>query len=116
MIVKTEQDKQRVIAMVNSWKLEKPMEITAREYKRVRTLEQNNKFHALIRDLSVLMGYTPEEMKSIVLYALGYYHEIQGKQRSIMVFDETHKMKVDELSTLIEQTLMWAAEKGFYLE
>ena len=95
---------------------ETPIEVIVRPYKSKRSLEQNALWHTMVGELAQKMGYTPIEMKGILKYALGYYHEIQGKQRKIMIFDETSKMSVEQLTTLIDQTYQWASEKGVVLK
>lgn len=90
-------------------------EVVVRKHKEKRTLDQNAKWHSMVREISSHMNYTPEEMKCIVKYALGYYHPIKGKVETILVYDETHNMSVEQLSELIEQTYEWAASKGVVL-
>lgn len=116
--INSEQDKVNVCSIIQGINLEakETMQVTIDEYKCKRTIEQNNLWHRQVRELARVMNYTPAEMKSIVKYALGYYHEIEGKKNKVMVFDETSGMNVEQLSTLIEQTYTWAAEKGVYLE
>ncbi len=116
-LIRTPNDKSKVCAVISGLNLEgelKQVEIT--NYRKNRSGEQNKKWHAMVRDIAKELGYTPIEMKTIIKYALGYYHEIQGKSGILMVFVETSKMKVDELITLIDQTYFWASEKGIYLE
>ena len=114
--VARESDKQKVISIITGLNLESPKEIDIHEYHKVRTKEQNDKVHVMIREIALKLGYTPDEMKGIILFALGYYHEIQGKERTLMIFTPTHKMKVAELTGLIDQIYVWGSEKGIYLE
>ena len=104
-----------VYAALQSVPWENTHEIIIREHEKSRSLEQNALWHRMIGILAKQMGYTPLEMKCIVKYALGYYHSVQGKTDTLIIYDETHKMKVPDLITLIDQTIIWAGEKGSVL-
>ena len=104
---------------------EKPWEVIIQEYKPKRTLEQNAKWHAMIRDLAQELGYDPKQMKNIVKDELGYSRKFEyswidsnGNKKTEVskLYARTSKMKIDQLNTLIEQTYQLAAEQGVILQ
>jgi len=88
------------------------MEVIIQEYKSSRSLEANAYYHVVIKDIAKHIGYTPEEVKTITKYALGFYHTIQGKEQELMVFDATSKMNVEDMGNIIELTVQWGLDKG----
>ena len=96
-------------------------EVVIREHKEKRSLEQNALWHRQIGQIAAHMGYDPKQMKDIIKYALNYYDKIPCKVTEdnpsgyIMSFHETHKFSVEQLTLLIDHTIVWAAEHGVIL-
>ena len=88
------------------------MEVIIQEYKSKRSLEANAYWHSCLRDIAKHTGHTAAEAKVIVKFKLGLYHTIEGKHDTLLVYHETSKMKVDDMSDVIEQTLQLGAEWG----
>ena len=91
---------------------EKVIEVIIQPHQTKRSLESNAYYHVVIRDIAKHLGYTPAEVKTITKYALGYFHEIKGKEATLMVFDETSKMSVEDMGVIITQTCDWGISKG----
>jgi len=87
-------------------------EVIIQEYKSKRSLDQNAYFHSCLRDIAKYTGHTAAEAKVIVKFKLGLYHTIEGKNDTLLVYDDTHSMSVDDMSAVIEQTLQLGAEWG----
>ena len=110
-----EDNAKEVYALLQSVPWDGEHQIVIKDYIRKRSKEQNSLWHVMVGQLAQIMKYTPSEMKCIVKFSLGYYHEIQGKEDTLIIYDDTHKMSVEQLTDLIEQTYQWAAEKGVVL-
>lgn len=76
-----------------------------------RTLDQNDKWHAMLKELARSSGYTPDEMKAIIKQSITNSWLLE-----MVVTKETNKgmsytytisssdLKVDQMSLLIEYT------------
>jgi hypothetical protein len=89
------------------------LEVTVKPYKKNRSLEQNDMFHAWCGSIAEKTGHTKEEIKEIVVeYVFGTeeYLNLQGEQRSRV--RQTSGMSVGEMSELIERATQIGIELG----
>ena len=91
---------------------EKPIEVLIRPYKKKRSLEANAYYHVVIKDIAKHIGYSPEETKAITKFALGFCHTIQGREDTLVIYDETSKFSIEEMGDIVTQTVQWGIEKG----
>ena len=80
------------------------IQVTAKPYKKTRSLEQNDKFHAWCGSIAEKSGHTKEEIKYIIVEAVfgnEWYENFQGEPRARI--RQTSSMTVAEMSELIER-------------
>lgn len=75
------------------------MEVIIRKHKKHRTIDQNNKWHAMLNDLAEFTGHDAYELKGYVKGMLGIKHS-----------SDMNKMP---FSDLIERTYALGAELGY---
>lgn len=96
----------------------KPWQITLKRFKRDRTLDQNAKAHAMIRDLALHTGYTESQMKDIVKTEFAPVKSVMIGSRICNMPMGTSEMNVSEMAEFIEHLYQLGAEIGcgFYDE
>jgi hypothetical protein len=86
--------------------------VEIKEKKDSRSLEQNNKFHAMCQELGDAIGYTAEEMKRLAKHELGFYTVVNGPVGKIARLDSSADWDTEKMSRAIEQLNIWAIEVG----
>ena len=89
------------------------IEVTAKPYKKNRSLEQNDMFHAWCGSIAEKTGHTKMEIKDIILeqvYGTEDYLNFKGEVRSRL--RQTSGMTVQEMSELIERATQLGIELG----
>ena len=91
---------------------DKPITIIAQPFKRLRTLPQNARFHAMCAERAEHCGYTPTEIKDYIKAEHGFRKtiEIGGVIKDIPM--GTSEMNVEQLSFLIEELYRIGSEVG----
>lgn len=92
---------------------EQTIQVTAKPYKKTRSLEQNDKFHAWCGSIAEKTGHTKEEIKYIIVeqvFGSEDYVNLQGEPRSRL--KQTSSMTVAEMSELIERATQIGIELG----
>lgn len=84
-----------------------------------RTLQQNNKFHAMVRELADHLGeLNIELLKKQIKRELGYYKEekveTEDTTYSLIVYEKTSEMSVRELAEFIKKFEIWALDNLQY--
>ena len=90
-----------------------PLQVTVKPYKKRRSLEQNDKFHAWCGSIADKTGHTKEEIKYIIVeqvFGTEEYINLQGEPRSRL--KQTASMTVPEMSELIERATQLGIELG----
>ena len=77
-----------------------------------RTNEQSKKWHAMVWELSKVIGYTPEELKKWVKKELGYYSVVDGVLGKMYRFESSGDWSPEKMSRAIDQLNIWAIECG----
>ncbi len=121
-ILRTPNDIAKVTAILSGIPLDKDnlMQLELSPYKPVHNREQENLWHAMLGDLArefnkKNLGYSQDDVKSIVKYKLGLYKELAGKTETIVSYENTHGRSKTFYIDLIEQTYHLAAEWGIIL-
>ena len=91
---------------------DKPYTISIRRFHRPRTLDQNAKLHAMIRELALHCGYTESEMKEALKYKFGPMKMIQIGDDYKSIAKGTSEYTVQEMSDFVERLYQLAAEIG----
>ena len=78
-----------------------------------RTIQQNSKFHAMVRELADHLGELDIELlKKQIKKELGYYKEekveTEDTTYSLIVYEKTSEMSVKELAEFINKFEIWA--------
>ncbi len=89
------------------------IEVVAKPYKKNRSLEQNDMFHAWCGSIADKTGHTKEEIKNILIetvFGTEEYINLQGDQRTRI--RQTSSMTLGEMSELIERSTQIGIELG----
>jgi DNA-directed RNA polymerase specialized sigma24 family protein len=92
---------------------EAPFEVILRLYKKNRSLEQNDMFHAWCGTIAEQTGHSKGEIKDILIesvFGTEEYSNLQGETRSRL--RATSEMGVKEMSELIERATQIGIELG----
>lgn len=91
---------------------QKPWTVTIKRFHRIRTLDQNGKFHAMCGELAAHVGHSPAEVKDYIKAECGWTKTIQIGSEIRDVPMGTSEMNVEQLSHLIEELYRIGAEVG----
>jgi hypothetical protein len=89
------------------------IEVVVKPYKKNRSLEQNDMFHAWCGSIADKTGHTKEEIKNILIetvFGTEEYINLQGDQRTRI--RQTSSMTTGEMSELIERSTQIGIELG----
>lgn len=89
------------------------IEVVVKPYKKNRSLEQNDMFHAWCGSIADKTGHTKEEIKNILIetvFGTEEYINLQGDQRTRI--RQTSSMTIGEMSELIERSTQIGIELG----
>ena len=89
------------------------LEVVLRPYKRNRSLEQNDMFHAWCGEIAKPTGHSKGEVKEILVESVFGTHEylnFKGEVRSRV--KATSDMNTTEMAELIERTVQIGTEMG----
>ena len=89
------------------------IEVTVKPYKKNRSLEQNDMFHAWCGSIADKTGHSKEEIKNILIetvFGTEEYVNLQGNQRTRI--RQTSSMTIVEMSELIERSTQIGIELG----
>ena len=90
----------------------KPYTVTIKRFIRPRTLDQNAKLHAMIRELALHVGHTPEEVKEFIKAELGPVKTIKIGDASKTIPQGSSEWDVEICSYVIEELYRIGAEVG----
>ena len=107
-----EQQIGRIMGNLRQLDKETVFAVTITPAKDRRTLEQNNKFHAMCQELGDALGYTCEELKRLINHELGFYTVVDGAVGKIARLDSSANWDTEKMSRAIEQLNLWAIEVG----
>ena len=102
----------RKVAKSDILRTGKPYTVSLARFYRPKTLEQNAKYHAMIADIAVHIGYSNSEVKDYVKAEFGPVDTITiaGKTKSIP--KSVSKYTVQEMSAAIETLYRVGADAG----
>jgi hypothetical protein len=89
------------------------LEVVVKPYKRNRSLEQNDMFHAWCGTIADKTGHSKQEIKQIMVettFGTEEFLNLKGVVRTRL--KETSGMKVGEMSELLERTIQIGIELG----
>lgn len=90
----------------------KPLTVTVKKFHRPRTLDQNAKLHAMIRELAEHTGHTESELKDWVKVELGLLKVIEIGSNVVEVPVSSTEYTVQQCGDLIERIYQVGAEVG----
>ena len=107
-----EQQIGRIMGNLRQLDKETVFAVTITAAKDKRTLDQNNKFHAMCQELGDALGYTCEELKRLVKHELGFYTVVDGAVGKVARLDSSANWDTEKMSRAIEQLNLWAIDVG----
>lgn len=107
-----EQQIGRIMGNLRQLDKETVFAVTIMPAKDRRTLDQNNKFHAMCQELGDALGYTCEELKRLVKHELGFYTVVDGAVGKVARLDSSANWDTEKMSRAIEQLNLWAIDVG----
>lgn len=90
---------------------DKVWRISITPYKAKRSLEQNDRWQALTREIARETGDDHESVKRDLKLKFGFYEEIERDGQKYLVLKSTTKADVGEMSELMEQAEAFAARE-----
>lgn len=117
-IVNNQEQLRAALMKIADIRVEKPLEIIVKPWKRPRTLEQNAKLHAMFRDLAVHTGHTEADIKEYMKLTFGPSKTVvlapdaRGPRHGRRMPKGTSEYSVDELAEMIERTYQVGADVG----
>ena len=90
-------------------------DVTLREHKDSRSIQQNKMYWALITELGSFLGYGSEEMHQMMAYKyLSYTNELLGDE--VVVVPSTSNLSIKEFIDYLSHVEGFAHTLGFKLE
>ena len=90
-------------------------DISIREHKDSRSIQQNKRYWALITELGSFLGYDTEEMHQMMAYKyLSYKNELLGDE--VVVVPSTTKLRIKEFNEYYDKVEKFAYTLGFKLD
>lgn len=95
----------------------KVWEVSVREWKSKRSLEQNRWIRGFATDLGAFLGYEPDEMYDVLMYKFNP-NFVTDKDTGDQIRLAGHFSKLDTAKAAEVQDAVqrWAADMGFYWE
>ena len=82
-------------------------DISIREHKDSRSIQQNKRYWALITEMSSYLGYTTDEMHQMMAYKyLSYKNDLMGEE--VVVVPSTTKLKIKEFNEYYDKVAQFA--------
>ena len=90
-------------------------DVSIREHKDSRSIQQNKRYWALITEISSYLGYTTDEIHSMLTYKfLSYKEDMLGDE--VVIVPSTTKLKIKEFNDYYTQVEQFAYGLGFRLD
>ena len=90
-------------------------DVSIREHKDSRSIQQNKRYWALITEISSYLGYTTDEIHSMLTYKfLSYKEDMLGDE--VVIVPSTTKLKIKEFNDYYTQVEQFAYGLGFKLD
>ena len=90
-------------------------DVSIREHKDSRSIQQNKRYWALITELGSFLGYNTEEMHQMMAYKyLSYTNELLGDE--VVVVPSTTKLKIKEFNEYYDKVAQFAMTLGFKMD
>ena len=90
-------------------------DVEVEEHKDSRSIQQNKRYWALIKELGSFLGYEDAEMHELMKYKfLSYKTEMLGDE--MVVIPSTSKLTIKEFVAFLSQVERFAVQLGFKLD
>ena len=90
-------------------------DVSIREHKDSRSIQQNKMYWALITELSSFLGYNTEEMHAMMAYKyLSYTQEMLGDE--LVIVPSTTKLNIKDFAEYYDKVCQFAYTLGFKLD
>ena len=101
----------RIAALVAGLSPDKPWSIAVGEYHARRSLEQNDRFHAIIAAVANQTGNDPSSLKAWAKSEFGPRVSVDLGDRIVSVPKSSADYTVEEMSTVMDRFEAWAASE-----
>jgi len=111
----TEKDRQDLLQRISHASLERPWRVTVEFYKKKRSIDQNDLFHVLMREVSQKYAEHYGEFITPTFFKKFFKEMFLGQEvaiisgKQVAVTRSTSDLNVQEMSDLIEQVYMYAS-------
>lgn len=102
---------QRVASLVAGLNADKPWTITVTEYHARRSLEQNDRFHAIIAAVANQTGNDPSSLKAWAKSEFGPRVSVEIGDRIVSVPKSSADFTVAEMGEVMDRFEAWAASE-----
>ena len=90
-------------------------DVSIREHKDSRSIQQNKRYWALITEISSYLGYTTDEIHSMLAYKyLSYKEDMLGDE--VVIVPSTTKLKIKEFNEYYDKVEQFAYGLGFRMD
>ena len=90
-------------------------DVSIREHKDSRSIQQNKLYWSLITELSSFLGYNTEEMHAMMAYKyLSYKQELLGDE--VVIVPSTTKLNIKDFAEYYDKVCQFAYTLGFKLD
>lgn len=118
VIIRDEETRKRVIQILSSVGLDKPVKVEWGTYSKARSLNQNALMWKWINEVADIIaddtGYTPNEMHEYFKHEFLTPRVIDVNGTVIEIYSTT-KLTTQEMSEYMGKIQAWAAQQGYYL-
>lgn len=104
-----------LIEKINKLDPTKVWEVTVRERKSKRSLEQNSRYWSLLTDLGRHLGYEAEELHDALRFKF-LRQRVEIGDEALPLMKSTTKLSVEEMNEYMEAIERWAATLGWVWE
>lgn len=111
-VIRSEDDFLNILPALRQHLTGKPIQVTIKPFKRDRSLDQNKKLHAMIRELALHCGYPERQMKEILKAQFAPINTVTIGGRICDVPRNTSDMSIDEMSQFMDDIEQLGAELG----
>ena len=89
--------------------------MSIKEHKDSRSIQQNKRYWALITEISSYLGYTTDEIHSMLAYKyLSYKEDMLGDE--VVIVPSTTKLKIKEFNEYYDKVEQFAYGLGFRMD
>ena len=115
LILKSKKDVEQIESLCGSLDFNKAWEVVVKEYDYGRSNAQNKRYWRLVNEIGSYLGYSPEDIHSMMKYKyLSYKEELLGDE--VVVVPSTSELTIKEFLEYQSNVEKFAISLGFKLQ